>query len=253
VASGRSLEQIAAERAQVWESKLSVKENVRAGAIAAGSRKRAGKAIDGAKDKPKASARRTMPQGAKVAKLPAMVAPMLTTLVSTAPAGDEWIHEIKYDGYRMVCRIDSGKAHLYSRNGKDWTPSFRSVADDLPKLPLLSAFIDGEVVVLDAAGRPSFQALQNALSAGFAALLFFAFDLIYVDGHDLRRVVLRSASACCARSSATALASSASGPRSVATVTNSSARRARSASRVRCASEPIRSITTAREHATGSR
>ena len=130
VASGRSAEQIAAARAHVWESKLSVKENVRAGAIASSSRKRAAKTVRDTADNPKAGTRRKMPQGAKAAKLPAMVAPMLTTLVSKAPAGEEWIHEIKYDGYRMVCRIDGGKAHLYSRNGKDWTSSFHSVADD---------------------------------------------------------------------------------------------------------------------------
>ena len=187
VASGRSLEQIAAERAHVWESKLSVEANVRAGAIASGSRKRAAKI---GKGKVKAGAALEMPPGARPAKLPAMVAPMLTTLVPRAPAGEEWIHEIKYDGYRMVCRVDGGKARLYSRNGKDWTSSFQSVADDLAKLPVRSAWIDGEVVVLDAAGRSSFQALQNALSAGSASLSFFAFDLIHVDGHDFRRVAL---------------------------------------------------------------
>ena len=90
---------------------------------------------------------------------------MLTTLVDKPPAGDDWVHEIKYDGYRMVVRIERGRARLYSRNGKEWTSTFPAVAKDLAALPVKSAWIDGEVVVLDADGRTSFQALQNALAS----------------------------------------------------------------------------------------
>jgi bifunctional non-homologous end joining protein LigD len=181
VATGRNVEAIAAARTHVWQSKLSAKVNVKAGAIA--------------ESKPPANkkgsrATNAMPEGAVAAKLPAMLSPMLTTLVATAPSGPNWLHEIKYDGYRMLCRIENGKARLFSRSAKDWTAVFAGIGADLAKLPVRTAWIDGEVVVVDAAGRTSFQALQNALTNKDAPLSFFAFDLVYRDGYDLRRVVL---------------------------------------------------------------
>ena len=124
--------------------------------------------------------------------MPALLAPVLATLVDRAPTGDEWINEIKYDGYRMVCRVDGGSARLISRNGNDWTKTFPEIAKDLARLPVKRAWIDGEVVVLDAQGRSSFQALQNALTgASTRGLAFFAFDVMYRDGYDLRGVALR--------------------------------------------------------------
>ena len=181
VTTGRTLEEIAAARTHVWQSKLSVKENVKAGAVAE-SKPAAKKKTGGASN--------AMPEGAKAANLPAMLSPMLTTLVTNAPSGPDWLHEIKYDGYRMLCRIEKGKARLFSRNAKDWTAVFAGVAADLAKLPVRTAWIDGEVVVIDAAGRTSFQALQNALTTKDAPLSFFAFDLVYLDGYDLRKAVL---------------------------------------------------------------
>src|SRR5471030_2302054 len=181
VTTGRNLDEIDAARANVWQSKLSAKANVKAGAIAESRRvakKKGGRATN------------AMPEGAKAAKLPAILSPMLTTPVARAPTGPDWLHEIKYDGYRMLCRIEKGKARLYSRNAKDWTAAFAGIAADLGKLPLRTAWIDGEVVVLDAAGRTSFQTLQNALTAKDAPLSLFAFDLVYLDGYDLRNVVL---------------------------------------------------------------
>ena len=169
VTTGRSLEEIAAARSHVWHSKLSVKENVKAAPIAPARSRRRGEGRPAApkRERQRAAARRRLPKdvnGAKAAKLPAKLSPMLTTLVTSAPTGDDWLHEIKYDGYRMLCRIEDGKARLVSRNGKDWTAAFAAVAADLAKLPVRAAWIDGEVVVLDAAGRTSFQALQNALT-----------------------------------------------------------------------------------------
>ena len=131
-----------------------------------------------------------MPNGAKAAALPAMLSPMLTTLVASAPTAPDWLHEIKYDGYRILCRIEKGKAQLFSRNAKDWTAAFAAIAADLAKLPVRAAWIDGEVVVVDAAGRTSFQALQNALTNKGAPLSFFAFDVIHLNGYDLRAVPL---------------------------------------------------------------
>ena len=181
VTTRRNLDEIAAARSHVWQSKLSVKENVKAGAVA--------EAGPAAKKKGR-GASNTMPEGAKAASLPAMLSPMLTTLVTSAPSGPDWLHEIKYDGYRMLCRIEKGNARLFSRNAKDWTAIFAGIAADLVKLPVRTAWVDGEVVVMDAAGRTSFQALQNALASRNAPLSFFAFDLVYVDGYDLRKVTL---------------------------------------------------------------
>jgi bifunctional non-homologous end joining protein LigD len=173
VATGRSLDEIARAREHVWRSDKSVKENVKAGAVAPAKRKSA------------------VPEGAKKTALPDYVAPMLTTLMSEPPAGDDWIHEVKYDGYRLVARIERGKARLFSRNEKEWTASFPQVARDLAALPVQTAWIDGEVVVLDETGRSSFQGLQNALADPKAkGLAFFAFDIMYLDGYDLRGVVL---------------------------------------------------------------
>jgi bifunctional non-homologous end joining protein LigD len=195
VTTGRSMEEIAAARSHVWQSNLSVNENVKAGAIAPVARKpsRAKAASRPALSKGNGGASTLSLkdiEGAKAAKLPASLSPMLTTLVKSPPPGDEWLHEIKYDGYRMLCRIDDGKARLVSRNGKDWTAAFAAVAEDLASLPVRTAWIDGEVVVLDAAGRTSFQALQNALTGTKAPLSFFAFDVPYLDGYDLRGATL---------------------------------------------------------------
>jgi bifunctional non-homologous end joining protein LigD len=112
---------------------------------------------------------------------------MLATLVKRAPAGDGWVHEVKYDGYRLLARIERKRAQLFSRNGKDWTPKLGDIAAALAKLPVRSAWLDGELVALDAHGRSSFQTLQNALSAhGQRPLRLMLFDTLFLDGRDLR-------------------------------------------------------------------
>jgi bifunctional non-homologous end joining protein LigD len=111
--------------------------------------------------------------------------PQLAQLVKQAPSGDEWLHELKYDGYRIGCRIDGGSATLLSRNGKDWTAAFPEVARAAARLPVTSALIDGEVCVLLPDGRTSFQALQNLAAADRSRLVYFAFDLLYLDGRPL--------------------------------------------------------------------
>ena len=108
-----------------------------------------------------------------------------------APPGDEWLHEMKLDGYRMLTRIEDGDALMLSRNGKDWTDHFPAIARTVARLPVDNAWIDGEVVVLASDGRTSFQALQNALAGENAAKLhYFVFDLLYLNGYDLRRAPL---------------------------------------------------------------
>jgi bifunctional non-homologous end joining protein LigD len=109
----------------------------------------------------------------------------LALLVSEAPAGDGWVHEVKYDGYRIGCALEGGRATLWSRRGKDWTAQFPEVATAARALPARTTLLDGEVAVLLPDGRTSFQALQNAFSGARRRLVYFAFDLLHLDGEDL--------------------------------------------------------------------
>ena len=119
--------------------------------------------------------------------MPATIEPQLATLVDAVPRGEEWIHEIKYDGYRALCEIRDGEARLITRHGKDWTDRFSPIAREAAKLPVRQAILDGEVVVLEPDGTTSFQTLQNALAENRQDdLVYFAFDLLYLDGYDLR-------------------------------------------------------------------
>src|SRR4051812_16137945 len=175
VASGRSLEEIAADPDRVWHSNKSVRENVKSGAV-----KKKRPAFDAASVK-----------GARKAPLPEFVEPELATLVKEPPVGDEWLHEMKLDGYRMLCRVENGEAQMMSRNAKEWTGTFDSIERCAVRLPVETAWLDGEVVVMQADGRTSFQALQNALTGDHSAKLrYFVFDLIYLNGYDLRNVPL---------------------------------------------------------------
>jgi len=115
------------------------------------------------------------------------VTPQLASAADRAPPGDDWIHEIKFDGYRLLCRIEAGQARLVSRNGKDWSDRFPTVVRAATSLPLENAILDGEIAVVLADGRTSFQRLQNILggeSSQSGALRYFAFDLLFLDGAD---------------------------------------------------------------------
>jgi bifunctional non-homologous end joining protein LigD len=112
----------------------------------------------------------------------------LATPVREAPRGAGWIHEIKYDGYRIGCAIERGRVRLVSRAGHDWTARFPELAAAARALPVREALIDGEAAVLRPDGRTSFQALQNlAGGGGRAGLVYFAFDLLWLDGDDVAR------------------------------------------------------------------
>jgi bifunctional non-homologous end joining protein LigD len=125
------------------------------------------------------------------APLPAGFEPQLATLVKAPPPGDDWLHELKYDGYRIGCRVDGDRIQLLSRRGKDWTAQFPEICAAARKLPVKTALIDGEAAVLMPDGRTSFQALQNFFGAGSrAGLVFFAFDLLHLDGQDLSELPL---------------------------------------------------------------
>lgn len=130
---------------------------------------------------------------------PERVEPCLATLVDKPPEGERWWHEIKWDGYRLIASVRDGDARLATRNGHDWTARFPPIASAMRKLSARSAILDGEAVVLDESGVPSFSALQAALGSrkgpGDKAAheaAFHAFDLLYLDGQDIRREPLET-------------------------------------------------------------
>ena len=126
--------------------------------------------------------------GARKAGLPELIKPELATLVEKAPDG-QWRYEVKFDGYRIMARIDHGEVRLFTRNGHDWTHKLPGQAEALAALHLESAWLDGEMVVMDEEGVPDFQALQNAFEAGRSGnIVYYLFDLPYLNGVDLREV-----------------------------------------------------------------
>jgi bifunctional non-homologous end joining protein LigD len=115
------------------------------------------------------------------------VIPQLATLVEVPPVGDGWAFEMKYDGYRLEALLDGGVVRLLTRRGNDWTQRFPELAKRLARLPVKRAILDGEVVALDASGRSHFNLLQQSLDASRSDdLVYFVFDLLSVDGEDLR-------------------------------------------------------------------
>lgn len=144
---------------------------------------------------------RSTPNGAKnLAKLPGarrgpppkIFKPQLATLATRVPEGDDWLYELKFDGYRILAHIDGRKKPcLISRNDKDWTTRFQVIADALAELPIKSAILDGEVVSLDSKGLSNFQQLQNSLKTGdVRSLVYYVFDVPYLEGYDLTDVPL---------------------------------------------------------------
>jgi bifunctional non-homologous end joining protein LigD len=119
------------------------------------------------------------------AKLPAFQAPQLATLVDHVPVGSQWIHEIKFDGYRALIAAAGDKVKIFTRSGLDWTDKFAPVAEAIAALDLPSALIDGEIVSPDADGNPSFSALQKAIKGEGGHFELFAFDLLALDGRDI--------------------------------------------------------------------
>jgi bifunctional non-homologous end joining protein LigD len=125
----------------------------------------------------------------KVSSLPKFVEPQLTRLVEQPPSGAGWVHEVKFDGYRMQLRVEDGKARLFTRKGLDWTAKFSAIAKAASKLP--DCILDGEICALDHNGAPDFAGLQAALSDGKTEpLIFFVFDLLFADSEDLRPLPL---------------------------------------------------------------
>lgn len=135
---------------------------------------------------------RQPPDLARQISAPRFIKPCLAKLAHTPPSGANWLHEIKYDGYRVQARIDAdGRVSLTTRNGLDWTGRFGALAGAFKKLKVRNTLIDGEVVVQDDKGASSFTRLVAELKAGRSeAMLFYAFDLLFLDGHDTRSLHL---------------------------------------------------------------
>src|SRR6266436_1226947 len=120
------------------------------------------------------------------AGLPEWIRPQLTQLVDAAPEGDQWLHEIKFDGYRMHARLDSGAVRLLTRTGLDLTHNDPAIAAAVPSIGARQAYLDGELCGVRPDGITSFSMIQAASDSGnAAALMFFLFDLLYLDGEDL--------------------------------------------------------------------
>ena len=185
VATGRSMDEIAKGLKKEWRSnrtrsakaKKSSRTRVRAAAVRPIRRSTKGNNID--------------LQSAPKAALPAFVAPCLATLADKAPDNNNWVHEIKFDGYRIQARLDRGKVKLFTRKGLDWTKHFATIAAAIAKLPASTALIDGELVAEGPDGLSSFSLLQQDLKAGrHDRMAFYAFDLLHLDGADLKPLPL---------------------------------------------------------------
>jgi bifunctional non-homologous end joining protein LigD len=200
VISNRTMEQIAADADRVWSSRngAAAGQNAKPGASAARSRNKPSSRSRARTLTPRRTAtggKRSIGSLAKFAgsltdarraTQPATFKPQLATLAIKVPDGDRWLHELKFDGYRILTFIEGGKVRLVTRQGKDWTARFRSVADAFAQLPVKRAILDGEMVALDDEGISDFQRLQNSLKRGDdAALVFYLFDVPHFEGWDL--------------------------------------------------------------------
>jgi bifunctional non-homologous end joining protein LigD len=136
----------------------------------------------------KAAAKATAKKATKKAALPATLEPQLATLAAAPPSSpDDWLYELKFDGYRLLTRIDKGKARCFTRNGHDWTDKLPRLAKALARLSTDSAWLDGEITVEGDNGAPDFQALQNAFDSGAtSSIVYWLFDAPFLDAEDLR-------------------------------------------------------------------
>lgn len=188
--------------------KAAQEANARTPAKAARTPRKSARQVDNATASPKAASAKRLPaksasaeghrrlapsrvSHALKAPLPPTIHAQLALLVDSAPAKGDWVYEIKYDGYRILARIENNSVQLLTRDGKQWTAKLPGQVKALQALGLKSAWLDGEIVVLDEHGIPSFQQLQNAFDEkSTAQVIFFAFDLLYLNGYDLRNAPL---------------------------------------------------------------
>jgi bifunctional non-homologous end joining protein LigD len=130
------------------------------------------------------------PAGGIKATYPGFIAPALATPIGKVPSGERWVHEIKFDGYRVQVHLRDAAVKVFTRRGNDWTNRFRKIAADAWHINAGSAIIDGEVVVPAKNGTTDFSVLQNELKGRSKKIVMVAFDLLYLNGYDLRKVPL---------------------------------------------------------------
>ncbi len=185
-ATGRTMDEIAAQKKRVWHSNRGADDQPEA--------KRAKKPAKDARVKAKTTSAKSrgskkkhaIVAAARNGKLPDFVPPSLATLSESAPASADWVHEIKFDGYRMQARIGGGRVSLKTRNGLDWTERFASIADACEALGGHDAILDGEIASFDEHGVSQFSALQDDLKSGrHDRLVYYVFDLLHLDGQNL--------------------------------------------------------------------
>ncbi|MFZ0271592.1 MAG: DNA ligase D [Acidobacteriaceae bacterium] len=195
--TGRSMEQIAAAEDHVWnshvpEKKAPVNRSLLTRRSAAAT---TAQPVPGLAKKLVAPDRDSLLHDAPKEKMPAFLAPELASSIEKPPEGEDWLHELKLDGYRIQVHIDEkdGKrrARLFTRKGLDWTHRMRALAETAAELPVHAAILDGEVVVLNETGGTSFADLQAAFDEGAPhALTYYVFDVLHLDGHNLRKLPL---------------------------------------------------------------
>jgi bifunctional non-homologous end joining protein LigD len=189
VASGRTLKQIAEGKGKAPKPFMTAKSR-RMNADAVWNSNR-GKAAEARARNGRSATVMSPPLGArKASHMPDFVEPQLASSVERPPGGEGWGHEIKFDGYRVQLRVEGGKVSLKTRKGLDWTDKFDAIAKEARTLG--EVLIDGEIVALDRKGVPNFSSLQAAIAENKTGnLVYFAFDLLFADGMDLRRLPLR--------------------------------------------------------------
>jgi bifunctional non-homologous end joining protein LigD len=184
IKTGRTVEDVSKGKVKIWR-KDDGEDGVRP--LAPADRKTQAAGGEGSDPVPPASGERQVrSKHAKPGALPSFVEPMLAAAVDNPPAAAGWVHEIKFDGYRLMARVDRGRVKLLTRKGLDWTTKFPTLKKALEALPAVTAYLDGEMVVQTEQGAPSFAELQAELSAGRSdRLRYYLFDLLHLDGEDL--------------------------------------------------------------------
>ncbi|HKY72775.1 MAG TPA: DNA ligase D [Nitrospira sp.] len=192
VESGREIKDVATAGARVWHSNRKQESSglrVSSSELAqSDSARRSNRRVQSDASKPQTrNSELSRVPGAVKARQPDWIEPQLATLVDRMPADDNWLHEIKFDGYRLLCRVKNGDVRLFTRNANDWTAKLSAQAQAVARLGVTDAWLDGEAVVLTEQGRSSFQALQNAFDSRFTGtIVYCVFDLMYLNGYDLR-------------------------------------------------------------------
>ena len=126
----------------------------------------------------------------KPASPPAWIKPQLAALAEKAPDGPDWLHEIKFDGYRMHARLDAVRVQILTRRGNDWTDKYPAITKAIAGLRAQNAYLDGELCGVLPDGRTAFNLIQNATDTGEGSLVFFLFDLLHLNGENLTALPL---------------------------------------------------------------